>query len=103
MEEELSPDPDEAPRYNQYPDTGCELAGACLNCPYPLCHYDDPALARRLRNIIMGKRLLYQLKRGRTLVEAAAAKGLTLRTAERRVAEYREAKEKQRGVEFDDV
>jgi hypothetical protein len=95
--------PDPLPEDSRYQDNGCELAEACLNCPYPLCHYDDPALARRLRNILMGKRLLFQLKRGRTLAEAAAARGLTLRTAERRVAEYREAKEKQPGVEFTDV
>jgi hypothetical protein len=25
-----------------YMDTGCEVAPSCLNCPLPLCKYDDP-------------------------------------------------------------
>jgi len=30
-----------------YPDTGCELASSCLNCPLPQCKYDRPGGARR--------------------------------------------------------
>ena len=29
--------------YNHYKDTGCKLHPACLECPLPVCVYDNPA------------------------------------------------------------
>ena len=30
------------PEYCRYKDEGCEYAGACLDCPFPQCLYDEP-------------------------------------------------------------
>ena len=35
------------PETTNYPDTGCELAPSCLECPLALCKYDDPNISRR--------------------------------------------------------
>ena len=29
------------------PDTGCDVAPRCLECPLPACKYDDPAAYRQ--------------------------------------------------------
>ena len=34
---------DGLPELMHYADTGCEVAVSCLQCPLPLCKYDDPA------------------------------------------------------------
>jgi hypothetical protein len=36
------------PEYCHYQDVGCEFASSCLNCPLPLCVYDEPGGKRRL-------------------------------------------------------
>ena len=36
------------PEYCQYHDEGCEFADSCLNCPLPLCIYDEPGGRQRL-------------------------------------------------------
>lgn len=28
------------PTWEDYPDTGCDRAKSCLNCPFPQCKYD---------------------------------------------------------------
>ncbi|MFN3974630.1 MAG: Mor transcription activator family protein [Dehalococcoidia bacterium] len=33
---------DALPDYYPYKDEGCEVSSSCLNCPLPLCKYDDP-------------------------------------------------------------
>ena len=38
-----SPVLDDMPEFYHYEDTGCEVSGACLDCPLPQCKYDDPA------------------------------------------------------------
>lgn len=36
------------PEFCRYHDEGCEFADSCLNCPLPLCVYDEPGGKRRL-------------------------------------------------------
>src|SRR3990172_7300945 len=38
---------DALPDHARYPDTGCELARACIACPLPRCQYDEPHSVRR--------------------------------------------------------
>ncbi|MFH1003423.1 MAG: helix-turn-helix domain-containing protein [Chloroflexota bacterium] len=43
MEMEASRDAlDLPPEYCHYQDEGCELAAACLDCPFARCVYDQP-------------------------------------------------------------
>ena len=36
------------PEYCRYQDEGCDLADSCLNCPLPVCIYEEPGGKRRL-------------------------------------------------------
>jgi len=38
---------DTLPENTRYSDDGCEAAPSCLNCPLPVCKYDDPGWTRR--------------------------------------------------------
>lgn len=33
---------DGLPEQMHFSDTGCEVAGSCLDCPLPQCKFDDP-------------------------------------------------------------
>ena len=35
------------PEHCQYRDEGCDLAGSCLNCPFPQCVYEQPGGKQR--------------------------------------------------------
>jgi len=35
------------PEHCQYRDEGCDLAGSCLNCPFPQCIYEQPGGKQR--------------------------------------------------------
>ncbi len=36
------------PEFCRYHDEGCEFASSCLNCPLPLCVYDEPGGRQRI-------------------------------------------------------
>lgn len=38
---------DTLPENTRYADDGCEASLSCLNCPLPMCKYDDPGWTRR--------------------------------------------------------
>lgn len=38
---------DTLPENTRYADDGCDLSTSCLNCPLPICKYDDPGWTRR--------------------------------------------------------
>ncbi len=38
---------DTLPENTRYVDDGCEESPSCLNCPLPMCKYDDPGWTRR--------------------------------------------------------
>jgi len=37
------------PEYCHYQDSGCEFSDSCLNCPLPVCVYDQPGGKRSLQ------------------------------------------------------
>ena len=37
------------PKLPDIPDTGCEAAPSCLDCPLPKCRYDNPHVWRQYR------------------------------------------------------
>ncbi len=37
------------PEFCRYRDEGCEFSESCLNCPLPLCVYDEPGGRQRVR------------------------------------------------------
>ncbi len=48
METMIDAEMDLLPEQCHYRDEGCELAGSCLNCPFPECVFDEPGGKRKL-------------------------------------------------------
>lgn len=38
---------DTLPEHTRYKDDGCDMSPSCLDCPLPLCKYDDPGWIQR--------------------------------------------------------
>jgi len=65
---------DAYPEGVKYPDTGCEVAPACLSCPLEVCIHDSHGQAKvRLRDLRIAKA-------GGTNREIAATVGVSVRT-----------------------
>ncbi len=72
---------DALPEHSQYRDDGCELFPSCLNCPLPLCRYDQPGGVRRLRTKARDKEIVRLRRRGHLPVDALAHRfGVSRRT-----------------------
>ena len=72
------------PEYCRYRDEGCELAGSCLNCPFPQCIYDEPGGRQRLRKSMRNKEINRLFTReGKSVKELAYIFGVSQRTIQR--------------------
>ena len=69
------------PEEHEYRDDGCDLFPSCLNCPFPVCRYDEPGTkvhwAKRLRDREV---LRSYNKEGTSVKELARRYGLSQRT-----------------------
>ena len=72
------------PEYCRYRDEGCELAGSCLNCPFPQCIYDQPRGRQRWLKKLRAREMtrLFTAK-GKGLEELAQMFGVSQRTVQR--------------------
>jgi hypothetical protein len=78
------------PEYCHYKDEGCELAESCLNCPFPGCIYDVPRGKQHLLKSRRDRQILHQFqKEGRGVKELAIAFGISQRTVQRVLKNYR--------------
>jgi hypothetical protein len=72
------------PEYCQYADTGCDFSETCLNCPLPMCVYDEPGGKRRFlkqnRAVEMAK---LRNEEGKGVAEIAVIFGVSTRTVQR--------------------
>jgi len=67
--------------YTHPPDTGCEVAPKCLECPLPQCRWDDPAGYYRQMRQQKDARILEEMKqRNLSVDEVAMLFGVTTRT-----------------------
>ena len=87
-EEDISDDPevelDLPPEYCHYQDEGCELAGSCLNCPFPECIYDEPGGKQRwLKKLRYGEMARLFTAEGKGVKELALIFGVSQRTVQR--------------------
>jgi len=71
------------PEYCHYQDEGCELADSCLNCPFPVCVYDEPRGRQRLIKNERDKQIVRLLKEGKGEKELAAIFNISRRTVQR--------------------
>lgn len=75
------------PEHCRFPDTGCP--GGCdlsLECPRPICIYDDPDWSR-----VRDRQIVRLRGSGWTYARVAAAFSVSERTAERVLAAHRKA------------
>jgi len=72
------------PEYCTYPDEGCEFSESCLNCPLPLCVYEEPRGRQRLVKEIRNMKIVdLYLQGGKSTVELADIFGISQRTIQR--------------------
>ena len=87
-----SPQVDSVPEFYPYEDTGCEVAGSCLNCPLPQCKYDDPAWFQRNRRLARDFKIWSAMQQFDLTVEEAAERfEVTVRTIFRIMRRCRDA------------
>ena len=78
------------PEEFDYPDVGCDLFPACLNCPLPRCRYDEP-LAMRYEGKRRRDKEVMRLREveGASIKELTSIFGLSRRTIHRILRRYR--------------
>ncbi|AKG53015.1 hypothetical protein DGWBC_0328 [Dehalogenimonas sp. WBC-2] len=76
------------PEFCHYADEGCKLAESCLNCPFPMCYHDDPALFRRQQAERRNEEMFRLRQCGKSLADIAAALGLKRGTVIRGIAQH---------------
>ncbi len=78
-----------AAEFDVIPDTGCDIAPACLRCPLPSCKFDDPAAARRWRRGPRNRQIAARFEAGEPPEELARSFGISRRSVYRALAEAR--------------
>ena len=72
------------PEFCQYQDEGCEFAPSCLNCPLPVCVYDEQGGKQRLLKRRRAEEMERQFTReGKSIGELAQIFGVSRRTVQR--------------------
>ena len=72
------------PEYHHYQDEGCELAESCLNCPLPVCIYEEPGGKRRLLKRKRAREMARLFTdEGKGVKELAQIYGVSQRTVQR--------------------
>jgi DNA-binding NarL/FixJ family response regulator len=74
---------DALPEHANYTDTGCNYHPRCLNCPFPVCRYDNPDFKRQERASSQREQVLAAKRSGQTAAEIANALGISTRTVYR--------------------
>lgn len=84
--------PQDASEFYHYEDTGCEVSDSCLDCPLPLCRYDDPTWFQRNRRLARDFRIVHAMqKESLSIHETAKRFSITTRTVFRVIQRCREA------------
>ncbi len=78
-----------AAEFDLVPDTGCDIAPACLRCPLPSCKFDDPAAARRWRRGPRNRQIAARFEAGEPPEALAFSFGISRRSVYRALAEAR--------------
>ncbi len=74
---------DTLPENTRYKDDGCDVSSTCLDCPLPLCKYDDPGWLQRESRRTRDDEI-FRLRRKRVPVaEISRQFGISTRTVHR--------------------
>ena len=71
------------PEYCHYHDEGCEFADSCLNCPLPMCVYDEPRGKQRFLKRQRAGEMARLFTEGKGTRELAQIFGVSQRTIQR--------------------
>jgi hypothetical protein len=74
---------DTLPENTRYRDDGCDVSATCINCPLPVCKYDDPGWLRRENRHDRDVEILQQRDEGLPVPDIARRFGLSTRTVHR--------------------
>ena len=78
------------PEYCHYRDEGCELAESCLNCPFPVCIYDEYGGKQRMLKRQRDREIVRLFKdEGKGVKELASIFGVSQRPVQRVLKNYR--------------
>ena len=84
---------DDVPEFYHYEDTGCEASDSCLDCPLPMCRYDDPVWYQRNRRLANDFRVVQVIERENLSIDEASLRfGVAPRTVFRIMQRCREAR-----------
>ena len=75
--------PDLLPEYCEYPDVGCSLSPACLNCPLPRCAQEKATDSKSRRRSRAAEILHLHLSQRISVNELARRFGISRRTVQR--------------------
>lgn len=90
LEQTFDTELDLPPEHCHYKDEGCELAESCLNCPFPGCIYDEPRGKQRLLKSHRDREIVRLFKKeGKGVRELAQVFGISQRTVQRALKNYR--------------
>jgi hypothetical protein len=74
---------DTLPENTRYRDDGCDVAARCLDCPLPVCKYDDPGWLQRENRHDRDVEILRRRDQGQPIPAIAHRFGLSTRTVHR--------------------
>ena len=68
---------------SNYFDTGCKYSASCLNCPLPICVYDDPDFFKNLIKKNRNKNIFQDYERGMSVKDLSLKYEVSIRTIQR--------------------
>jgi hypothetical protein len=74
---------DTLPENMRYADDGCEESPSCLNCPLPVCKYDDPGWLKREDRRVRDDEIFRLRKQGVPVPELSRQFRVSTRTVHR--------------------
>jgi hypothetical protein len=74
---------DTLPENTRYADDGCEVSRSCLDCPLPICKYDDPGWLQRQNRRHRDDEIFRLRKMGMSVPELARRFKVSTRTVHR--------------------
>ena len=71
------------PEHTHYKDDGCDVSPSCLDCPLPLCKYDDPGWVQRESKRVRDDSIYRARLDGDPVLDIAQRFGVSPRTVHR--------------------
>ena len=70
---------------SNYFDTGCKYSPTCLNCPLPICIYDDPNFFKNFIKESRDKSIFQDYEKGMSVKELSIKYEVSIRTIQRSI------------------